>query len=70
MRGARSTWGRVLRLPLAIAFAALGLAISQPLGPLLQQRITTDADMGAMRVLEVRQSMKGRLTAHRIMTRA
>jgi uncharacterized protein DUF6391 len=70
MRGARSTWGRVLRLPLAVAFAALGLAISQPLGPMLQQRVTTDANVGEMRVLEVRQSMRGRLTAHRVMTRA
>ena len=68
MRGTRSTAGRMLRLPFAFAFALLGLAVSRPLGPVLQQKVTTDADVGAMRVLEVRESARGRLNAHRVLT--
>jgi len=68
MRGARSTLGRMLRLPFALALAILGVALSRPLGPLLQQKITTDADMGGLRMTQVRQTGRGRLTAHRVVT--
>jgi hypothetical protein len=34
----------------------------------LQQKITTDAEMGALRVTDVRHSLKGHLTAHRVLT--
>jgi hypothetical protein len=70
LRGARSFWGRVLRLPFAIALALAGLAISRPLGPIIQQKITTDADMGDLQVVEVRPSLQGRVTTHRVITRA
>ena len=68
MRGARTILGRMLRLPFALGLAVLGMALSRPLGPMLQQRITTDADMGSLRVSEVRQSLRGRITAHRVVT--
>jgi hypothetical protein len=68
MRGARSTSGRMLRLPFAFGFALLGVAISRPLGPLLQQKVTTDADVGDLRVVEVRASMGGPVPTHRVMT--
>ncbi len=69
MRGAKSTFGRILRLPFAIVFALLGVALSQPLGPLLQQKITTDANMGSLQVVDVRPSLRGRVTAHRVITK-
>ncbi len=69
LRGAKSTFGRILRLPFAVAFALAGFALSQPLGPLQQQKITTDADMGNLQLVEVRPSMHGRVTAHRVITR-
>ena len=68
MRGARSTTGRVLRIPFALAGAVVGVLLSRPLGPVLQQKITTDADMGTLRVTEVRHSLKGRVNAHRVLT--
>ena len=68
MRGARSGLGRMLRLPFALAFAVLGVILSRPLGPMLQQKITTDADVGGLRVAEVRESMRGRVTTHRVLT--
>jgi hypothetical protein len=69
LRGGRSPWGRMLRLPFAIAFALVGLALSRPLGPIIQQKITTDADVGTLQLVEVKASAQGRLTAHRVITR-
>jgi hypothetical protein len=68
LRGAKSTLGRILRAPFAAVFALFGLILSQPLGPALQQRITTEARLGDLQVVEIRQSMRGRITAHRIIT--
>ena len=68
MRGARSTLGRILRLPFAVLFAIVGVLLSRPLGPVIQAKITTDADMGSLQVIAVRQSLRGRLTAHRVVT--
>ena len=69
LRGAKSTLGRILRLPFAIAFALAGAALSRPLGPVLQKRITTEAKMGDLQVTEVRQVLRGRLMAHRVVTK-
>lgn len=69
LRGGRSVFGKLLRLPLAVALAAVGAALSRPLGPVIQQKITTDANMGDLKVVEVRESMRGSLTAHRVLTR-
>jgi hypothetical protein len=68
LRGGRSIFGRILRLPLALAFAVVGALLSQPLGPLIQQKITTDADMGNLQMVDVRPSWRGRVTAHRVIT--
>ncbi len=68
LRGGRSTLGRLVRLPLAIAFALVGVLVSQPLGPVIQQRITTDAEMGDLQVIDVHPSLRGRVTAHRVVT--
>ena len=68
LRGARSALGRILRLPFAAAFALVGFGLSQPLGPVIQSKITTDADMGDLQVIEVRPTLRGRVTAHRVIT--
>ncbi len=69
LRGARSTMGRIFRLPFAVGFAVVGAALSRPLGPVIQQKITTDAAVGGLQVVEVRESLRGSLTAHRVLTR-
>ena len=68
LRGARSLFSRIVRIPFAIVLALVGVLISRPLGPIIQQRITTDADMGNLQIVEVRPSSRGRLTAHRVIT--
>jgi len=69
LRGAKSTLGRILRAPFAVMFALFGLVLSQPLGPAIQQRITTEADLGDLELMEIRQSMRGKVTAHRVITK-
>jgi hypothetical protein len=68
LRGARSTFGRLTRLPFAILFALIGFGVSQPLGPVIQAKITTDADMGGLQLVEIRPTLRGRVTAHRVIT--
>ena len=68
MGGARSNLGRLMRLPIALMLAVLGVLLGRRLGPMLQQKITTDADIGGLHVTGARHSLKGRLNAHRVLT--
>ncbi len=70
LRGSRSAWDRLLRLPFAVGLAIVGAILSRPLGPVIQQKITTDADLGSLQVVEVRETLRGGLTAHRVITRS
>jgi hypothetical protein len=70
LRGARSTLGRMLRLPFAVGFALVGLSLSKPLGPWLQARVTTEAKVGNMKIIEVKRVGRGRLGAHRVITQS
>lgn len=66
LQGRKSTLGRIAILPIALGFAALGYFLSRPLGPLLQQRITTEARLGDLQIAEIRRIRNG---MHRIQTR-
>ena len=48
MTGAKSGRQRLERLPLMILLSALGVMVSQPLAPVIQQRITTSGDPGSL----------------------
>lgn len=65
-QSARSTRGRLLLLPLALVFGVLGFILSRPLGTWLQRNLTTEADLGNMRVVDVALVRKG---VHRITTK-
>ncbi|GAB4426175.1 MAG: hypothetical protein Kow002_15530 [Anaerolineales bacterium] len=65
----KSTRQRLWMLPFAIGFGILGYVLSQPLGPFLQAKITTEADLGELRIDEVRLVRTGSPTVHRVMTR-
>ena len=60
---------RLGRLPLAIAVSTLALIISQPLGRAAQQHLTTQPDPGSLEVMSVHLIHRGRLKAHRVLTR-
>lgn len=57
--GRKSTLSRVLMLPIGVIFALLGYALSQPMGPWLQAKVTTEADMGDLRVVDIVPVRKG-----------
>ncbi|MGD0611505.1 MAG: DUF6391 domain-containing protein [Anaerolineales bacterium] len=66
--GARGRRGKVERLPLVIGLATLGLFVSQPLGPLLQERLTTSGDPEGMSIVDIFPVQFGRLVLHRVIT--
>lgn len=62
------------RLPMAMMLATVALIVAQPLGLLLQERVTTSGEPGDLRVVEIRivkrggtQPLKG-VTSHRVIT--
>ncbi len=66
LRLAKSTLMKILLLPIAASFAVIGVLLARPLGPVLQQRITTEADMGNMQIIDIIPVRKG---VHRIITK-
>jgi len=52
-QGARSLRWRILLIPVALMFAIFGYLLSKPLGPWLQRNVTTEADLGDMRVMDI-----------------
>ena len=63
----RSRWEA---LPTAITAATLALLVSQPIGPLLQERITTSAEMSTMQILGVWRTNTSGLPVHRVDTQS
>jgi hypothetical protein len=66
--GAR-TRDKIERLPLAILMATAALILAQPLGFLLQERVTTSGRPGNLRVVEIVASQRSRFKAYRVGTR-
>ena len=57
-------------LPFAVAFGVLGYVLSQPLGPILQAKVTTEADMGNLQIEEITPLRKRGVAVHRVITRS
>ncbi len=73
----RTTRERVERLPMVISMVALTMMASQPLGPYVQEHVTTSASPEGMEQLEVlniarsqRRMQYGDLPLHRVLTRS
>ncbi|MBI5838940.1 MAG: hypothetical protein HZB19_02450 [Chloroflexi bacterium] len=66
LRGAKSTFWRLWLIPLAVVFAAFGYLLSQPAGPWLQANITTEADLGDMKIIDIVPISRN---VHRVITR-
>ena len=70
MLGAGKRWRNwLVRLPLAISLASLAVIFSQPLGRMLQEKVTTDGHPGDLRVIEIMRYDQGNVTLHRVRTR-
>jgi hypothetical protein len=68
MAGAHSRREKLERLPLVIALVSLGVALSQPLGPMLQKRITTSGDPLGLSIQDIYRLTLGRLVLHRVVS--
>ena len=63
----RSAWYKKLwRIPFILPLAVLVWELSKPLGPVLQAKVTTEARVGAMKIVSVE---KIRPSLHRVITR-
>ena len=65
----KGTKDKLERLPLAASLATIGLILAQPLGLLVQERITTSGQPGDLEVTGITPSRRGRIKAHRVTTR-
>jgi hypothetical protein len=65
-RGMRS---KLERLPIVVSLVTIAMILAQPLGPLMQARVTTQADLGDMRVTEITNYQRRDVLVHRVKTR-
>ncbi len=66
LQRARSNRWRFMLIPLALIFGVFGFFLSKPLGTWLQRNITTEANLGNMRVADLIPVRRG---VHRIITK-
>lgn len=67
--GMRKTWrDRLDRLPNIISLVTIGLIIAQPLGPKMQQWVTTEAEIGSLHITGVQRFVERKPPAHRVLT--
>ncbi len=59
---------RITRLPNAFTAAAFGIVAAQPVGRLVQQHLTTRADLDDVEIANVRRGLGGRV--HKVVTRS
>ena len=59
---------RLARLPLACTAAMLGIVLARPLGTAFQAHVTTQAEVGDLRIVAVTQEKKGSLVVHHVRT--
>ena len=57
------------RLPLVITLVTLALIFARPLGPVLQEKVTTDASLKNLQISEIMRFERNGITMHRILTR-
>lgn len=59
---------RFWMLPFAVAFGVLGYVLSQPMGPWLQSKITTEADLGSLQIRDIIPIRRRGVAVHRVIT--
>jgi hypothetical protein len=53
---------------MACVAAMTGIFLAQPLGPLLQARVTTQADVGDMHIVDVAREQRAGVLVHHVRT--
>lgn len=67
--GANDNRRRWDRLPLVVSLVTLSLILTRPLGPLVQQQVTTDAVTNGLQVMAIYYNERSELPAHRVLIR-
>ena len=66
MSRARSPTWKLMLVPFAVGLAIFGYFLSKPMGPWLQRNVTTEADLGNMRIVDIKLVRRG---LHRVITK-
>ncbi len=66
--GGKSLREKLDRLPTVISLVTLALIFGQPLGPMLQARVTTSGIPGNLKVVKVIPDTRSGMQAHRVVT--
>jgi hypothetical protein len=69
MFGAKSRRRQIARLPLVVVLATLGFMVSAPLGPKVQEYITTSGDPQGLAVVDIFPVRFGQFSIHRVITK-
>jgi Domain of unknown function (DUF6391) len=64
-KGLRS---KLERIPIVITLTTMALVFAQPVGLMLQARVTTSGRPGSLRVTKISAAQQGHFPAHRILT--
>lgn len=56
------------RIPMITFFSVIALIAARPLGPLLQEKVTTSGDPGSLKIASISKHNMNGTTAHRIKT--
>ena len=64
----KSLRSKLERIPMVISLTTMALFFAQPVGLMLQARVTTSGQPGNLRVTKISQTRQGRFPAHRILT--
>lgn len=65
----RSARERVERLPMVITMVTLGMMVAQPLGPKMQELVTTSPEMDGVDIVHIERMQRGNTPLHRVVTR-
>ena len=60
---------RRTRLPLVLLISTMAMLLAQPLGLLVQQHVTTEANPGDLSIVRIEKSRVGQTLVHRIQLR-
>jgi Domain of unknown function (DUF6391) len=64
----RERFGKIQRIPLVATGLMIAAVLGQPLGAQVQEHITTLGDPGDLEILDIKRTLRGGLTAHRVRT--
>jgi hypothetical protein len=68
MSSAKNRREKIERLPLVISLVTLAIIYTRPLGPVIQERITTSSEPGNLKIEDIFPVRIGDFCLHRVVT--